>query len=301
MLRTKGLIISFICMSTWCAATPFQFIDPQGCMQGIVADVVIALHVDLEAYKSSTLPTNHITHAYNFLKQFHHDDRDFYRKGGKPAYPLAVTQARAVLKHIRGNYATFTTQDPVEKKKADVVIFSGVEWSLEKRLHSFKKFLDVGYSCDNVYFLSRNQDLENNVKRVLVRHEQLFKNIKTHLIQANYDCWSHEDFIVKVSPFISKEFYLVSDPEYALTLKEACIVYGQKHGLTCLGAFVRPITNDPDEYSQQDIKAYKFDEFLSDPDDQLRTAAYASLNMLAHQVAQEIQLFMPDYKAESNE
>ena len=74
-------------------------------------------------------------------------------------------------------------------------------------------------------------------------------------------------------------------------LKEAFTEYSVKHGLVCLGVFVRPITTDPDEYVRLDITGYKFDEFITSSDDQLIAQAASFLNILAHQVAQEIKLF----------
>jgi hypothetical protein len=102
---------------------------------------------------------------------------------------------------------------------------------------------------------------------------------------------SHENFLETLKPLISKEFYLISDPEYAGILLEAFTEYGKKYGLTCLGEFVRPITSDPDEYIRRDIIGYKFNEFLHDEDDQIVAAAYMSLCQLGYQVMEEIKLY----------
>jgi len=287
------LIIVFITFFSMRITAQLQYINEQGLAQGLVADVIKALEIDLSVYQesNSNLPAHHIINIHNFLKIFYQENRDFYRRGGKCFYVLTSDQAQKITQLVRGSYAMFNTQDPIEKKRADVLIFSGFDRSLEKRIHSYKKFLEEGYRCNRVFFISGNQALEDCVKKSLEKHKELFASVTINLVQASHDGTYQEDFILKVKPFISQDFYLVSDPEYALALKEACISYGAKNGLNCLGVFVRSITNDPDEYVLQELKAYKFDEYIPNSQDQIVAAAYSSLNILAHQVAQEIILF----------
>jgi hypothetical protein len=268
-----------------------QYIDNRGCIKGELTDVIKILNIDLNLYRiDKSLPTNHISNAYNFLKNFYQEDREFYRKGGKSQYIFTIEQAQDILQLIRGSYALFKTQDPVKKITADVIICAGLERSMEKRFYSLKKFVDEGYKYENLFFMSRTQELENCCKNLVEKQHKFFSNIKVYFLRAD-DKISYEDFIVKVKPFISKEFYIVSDPEYAFTLQEAFTKYGAQHGLICLGVFARPIVTDPLEYAKQDIKAYKYDEFIVNKDDQIIAAAYSSLNILAHQVDQQMKLF----------
>jgi len=285
-----------------------QHIDKNGCITGQLVNVIDTLKIDLAQYKDvheidNSLPINHISHAYNYLKLFYQDGnyqgrQDFYRKGGKPDTQLSREQAMQVLHIIRGRFALHKPQDPIEKRKADVVICAGVDWSLDKRIFSFEKFLAAGFESDNVFFLSRTVELDQSVKRAIERHKNLFAGKKLHPLYVPYSkgCSDHEDLVVALKPLISKEFYLISDPEYAGTLLETFTAYGTKHGLTCLGEFVRPITMDPDEYCRKDLAGYKINEFIPNEDDQIKAAAYSSLCLLGHQVMQEIKLYSPDKK-----
>lgn len=283
----------------------FQYIDENGCIKGALAEVVSVLKVDLSQYKDlndqkKLLPVNYISHAYNFLKLFYQDNgdyrgqQDFYRKGGVPAYQISKEQALKILRVIRGRLALHKPQDPKEKKKTDAVICSGADWSLEKRIFSFEQFLKAGFNCDNVFLLSRTHELDQNVRRVVEQHKASFTGKKLHFLYIPYakDSMTHENFLEALKPLISKEFYLISDPEYSGILLEAFTTYGKKYGLTCLGEFVRSITSDPDEYVRRDIVGYKMNEFIHNEDDQIIAAAYMSLCLLGYQVMQEIKLYL---------
>lgn len=298
------LAILFTFMQGLCvAAVSFLYIDEHGCTKGNLADIISMLHVDLSKHKdindqNKSLPINHISNAYNFLKLFYQDGnyqghQEFYRKGGKPEYQISKEQALQVLRMIRGQCA-LKLRDPKEKKTADVCICSGTDWTFEKRIFSFKEFLQAGFDCNNVFFLSRNLELDQNAKRAVERHKELFKGKKLHFLHIPYakDSMTHENFLEGVKPLISKEFYLISDPEYAGILVKAFTEYGEKYGLTCLGEFVRPITSDPDEYVRKDIVGYKINEFIHDDNDQILAAAYMSLGQLGYQVMQEVKLYL---------
>lgn len=289
-------MLFFIALFVVCAplfnvsATSLQYIDTNNTIKGKLAEAIQILNVDLETYRKpqSTLPTNHITHAYAFLKTFYQTDREFYRRGGKPLYIITDKQVEQILKLFRGQNATDAAQTPCIKKNADVVIFAGTEYSLKKRFHSFKKFLDEGFICNNVYFLSINKSLDACTKKAVQNQVELFKGIKQHFILADEVENQRRNMIKKIKPTISQEFYLISDPEYAINLNECCAQYGLEQGLTFLGTFVRPITTNVDEYIASDLAGYKFDEFIKDPQEQRRAAAYASLDVLAHQVHEEL-------------
>ena len=51
-----------------------------------------------------------------------------------------------------------------------------------------------------------------------------------------------------------------------------------------------------DEYIRKDLQAYKFDEYLKNTDDLQLAAACSALNILAHQVTQEIKLYQDGLK-----
>lgn len=286
----------FICIYSLPVTAQFQYIDENGSVKGPLSDVIKILNVDLSSYGNENnlaalLSPSHISFAHNFLKLFYQETRDFYRRGGTSSYPLTLEQSKQILQLVHGKCASFNMPDPLPKKKADVVICAGFERSLEKRFYSFQKFLEEGYQCDNIFFLSRTQELEDCGKQWVKNPEQALNGAAIHFIQAVYDKGSHEDFILKVKPFISDEFYVISDPEYALTLQESFTEYGKKHDLTCLGVFARAITTDPEEYAAQELRGYNYAEFILDTDNQVRAEAYSALNQLAHQVAQEMKLF----------
>jgi len=300
----RFVLVSFFISTYVVSGTDsFRYIDESGCVKGALAEIMDLLKVDLSQYKDVSeqkkpLPINHISHACNFLKLFYQDGnyqgrQEFYRKGGTPDYKISRELALHVLRVIRGQRALHKSQDPKEKKNADVVICSGVDWSLDKRIFSFEKFLEAGFDCNNVFLLSRTLELDRSAKRAIERHESIFKGKALHFLHIPYakESMSHENFLETLKPLISKEFYLISDPEYAGILLEAFTEYGKKYGLTCLGEFVRPITSDPDEYIRRDIIGYKFNEFLHDEDDQIVAAAYMSLCQLGYQVMEEIKLY----------
>jgi hypothetical protein len=302
------LICFFSCAYTASVSASFLYIDENGLAKGALADIINVLKVDLSKYKDESnqkksLPINYISHAYNFLKLFYQDGnyqahQEFYRKGGKPDYKLSKEQALQVLQVIRGQFALHKSQDPKEKKTADVVICSGQDWSLDKRIFSFEKFLEAGFNCNNVFLLSRTLELDQNVRRAVERHKASFERKKLYFLFIPYakDSMTHENLLEALKPLISKEFYLISDPEYSGILLEAFTDYGKKYGLTCLGEFVRPITTDPDEYIRKDIEGYKFNEFIHTQDDQIIAAAYMSLGQLSYQVMQEIKLYSSNIK-----
>jgi hypothetical protein len=296
------------CLYAAPVAASFQYIDENGCIKGALADVIGVLKIDLSKYKDAndpkkSLPINYISHAYNFLKLFYQNGnyqgrQEFYRNDGKPDYCLSKEQALKVLQIIRGQLALHKPQDPKVKMCADAVICSGADWSLEKRIFSFEKFLEAGFNCNNVFLLSRTLELEENVKRAIERHKTSFNGKKLLFLHIPYakDSMTHENLLAVLKSLISKEFYLISDPEYAGILLEAFTKYGEKYGLTCLGEFVRPITSDPDEYVRKDIVGYKFNEFIPNEDNQFVAAAYMSLGQLGYQVMQEVKLYSSDIK-----
>lgn len=304
MQAIKFFSLIIACFYSVTTYAHFQYIDETGLVQGVAADIIKTLNINLDLYKNQKqLPTNHIFNTYNFLKLFYQDGnyqnrQEFYRKGGKPDYHLSQEQALQILRIYRGRFAFYQHDDPQVRKKAATVICAGVDWSLDKRIFSFKKFLEVGFACDQVFFLSRTVDLNNNVHRAIQRHHSLFINKQLHPLYIPYHGSStHEDFIITLKSLNIKEFYLISDPEYADILLESFTSYGMQHGVTCLGVFVRPITSSPDEYLELDLKSYKFDEYISTREGQLQAAAYASLGQLGHQVFHEIKLRFPNFNA----
>lgn len=290
------ILASILLTSTLCAS--FQHCDEQGIIKGVLKEVIRILNVDLNAYKQDDIvPANHIARAYAFLnsfccnKQYAHEDREYFRRGGQPSLVIAADAVEQLLRLIRGSNALLPSSTPSVKKKSDVIIFAGLDWSLEKRLHSFKQFLEEGFTCDNVYILSINKELDACCRRVIGAHEELFKGITVRYVLVSADAREQrKDMLIQAARTMSSEYYLISCPEYASNLQESCELYGAPLGLTCLGVFARSITSDVDEYIARDIKGYKYDEFIKDPKAQRCAAAYASLHFLAYQVAEEMLL-----------
>lgn len=300
MLKLFSVLAASLCAFTLQAQ--FQYIDQNGLVSGVAADIIKALNVDLELYKTHKhLPANHIFNAYNFLKFFYQDGdyqnrQEFYRAGGKPDYQLSQEQALHVLRLYRGRFALYKHDDPQVKKNAPTVICAGVDWSLDKRIFSLQEFWKAGFESDEVFFLSRTVDLDGYVHRAIERYKSLLAGKKLFPQYIPYHGSStHEDFVVALKASGVKEFYLISDPEYADTLLETFTAYGVEQGVTCLGVFVRPITQSLDDYVKRDLKSYKFSEHILTQEDQQKAAAYASLGQLGHQVFHEIKLFDPTF------
>jgi len=270
----------------------FQFMDLEYCIKGLLADVITILTIDLNQYKelNSTLPKNHISNAYRFLQQFYQEDRDYYRKGGSCPIALTTEQIDALLICIRGSNTSLPDYTPTIKKEADAILFGGTAWSVKKRFFSFKHFLQAGFTCKKLFLLCTNATHTATMKQLIEENKDLFKDIELCYIQATCDINERENFIEQIKDKISKEFYLISDPEYAENLQGSCIHFGTPRGLTLLGTFARTVTRDIDEYVTLDLQGYKFDEFITDPAAQRKAAACSSLNLLEHQVIRDIAL-----------
>lgn len=241
----------------------------------------------LEVFQELNIDTN--KPAWDYLGLIYQQDRNYYRKGGKSDCPLTLELAQKVI-HCLKNINTQIHETPKEKITADVIICSGESWSLQKRLHSLQKFLDNGYTCKNIFFLSGSKELEIHAKNEVAKNQKLFEGINTHHLIIPKCEDTYEDFIKEVSKEISSSFYLISCPEHTYNIDESFAHFAPRYNLNYLGVFCEPITTNFEEYIELDLKNYNYQEYLPNKEAQWIAYAYSALNILSHQVIREINM-----------
>lgn len=179
---------------------------------------------------------------------------------------LTSEQAEKIVRRACEEYVYFNINPPSEsqgyvsdeglvKFGAPVIIFAGNNRVMQQRAVALKLFERLGYHFDLVLFIGLKEEQGEDVKRLV--DTTLSNNCKKKIVYS-YAKTLH-DLFSRLTKHIHKDFYLISDPQYAFNQLSVCQEYSDCFNLNCLGVFAKPEFDNVDAYVASYVRDHNND------------------------------------------